>query len=231
MNMKKTILFLVFAVCSVLNVAAQGERIFLFDNFAKGLIKFKSGAVNVSMMNYDANNGKMYFMQGETLMELTAPQQIDSIQFGERKFVGRNGDFVELYSLKHGIVKILWRIHKIHEGYVGAFGQPSQVGAKKIQLDGNFGLNGFANGGMYNGSFGTNQGDGNGRNLDIWKVKNANTYIFEKGGKEYCISHIKNLYKAFPQNKKQLQDFAKEHELDMMSADKAVVLIDYLLSL
>lgn len=231
MNVKRLYLFLAIAICSIISASAQGERIFLFDNFAKGLIKFKNGAINVSMMNYDANNGKMYFMQNNELMELSYPQTIDSIKFGEREFVGHNGDFAEQYVLKHGTVKILWRIHKVHEGYVGAFGQTSQVGAKKIQLQGNFGMGGFANGGMYNGSFGTNQNDNNGRNLDIWKIKNANTYIFEKEGKEYAINRLKNLYKSFPKYKKQLEVFVKENELNMMSADKAVIIIDYLLSL
>lgn len=230
MNMKKTILFVAFAICSVLSVSAQGERIFLFDNFAEGVINFATGAVNASKMNYDANNGKMYFMQGETLMELTAPQEIDSIRFGDRKFIGRNGDFVERCKLKHGTVDILWRIHKVHEGYVGAFGQTQQVGAKKVELQGNFGMGGFANGGMYNGSSDYNR-DNNGRNLDVWKMKNANTYYFEKNGKQYAISRLKSFYKQFPKYKQQLEDFASKHGLDFMSADKAVTLIDYLLSL
>ncbi len=230
MNMKRTILFVAFAICSVLSVSAQGERIFLFDNFAEGLIKFKTGAVNASKMNYDANNGKMYFMQGETLMELSVPEEIDNIKFGDRNFVGRNGDFVERCTVKHGTVDILWRIHKVHEGYVGAFGQTSQVGGKKIELQGNFGMGGFANGGMYNGSSDYNR-DGNGRNLDVWKTKNANVYYFEKDGKQYGISRLKALYKKFPQYKKQLEAFATEHSLDLMSAEKAVTLIDYLLSL
>lgn len=233
MKAKRIILSLALIISAAVSVSAQGERIFLFDNFAKGYVKFKNGAVNVSMMNYDANNGKMYFMQGETLMEMTGPEQVDSIQFGERNFIGRKGDFVEKYTLQHGTVGILWRIHKIHEGYVGAYGQTSQVGARKIELQGNFGMGNLAGagGGMYNGSFGTNQDDKGGQKFDIWKVKSANTYIFEKNGKEYAINRIKNLYKAFPQYKKQLQEFAKEHELDLMTADKAVILIDYLLSL
>lgn len=228
--MKRFLAFVAFAVCSVLSVAAQGERIFLFDNFAEGLIKFKTGAVNASKMNYDANNGKMYFMQGETLMELSVPQEIDSIKFGDRKFVGRNGDFVERCTLKHGTVDILWRIHKIHEGYVGALGQTTQVGGKKIELPGNFGMGGFANGGMYNGSSDYNR-DNNGRNLDVWRTKSANTYYFEKDGKQYGISRLKGLYKTFPKYKAQLEAFASEHSLDFMSAEKAVTLIDYLLSL
>ncbi len=208
MNKKRILLFVAFALCSVLSVMAQGERIFLFDHFAEGVIKFNTGAVNASLMNYDANNGKMYFMQGETMMELTVPEEIDSIRFGERKFVGRKGDFVERCKLKHGNVDILWRIHKVHEGYVGA----------------------FANGGMYNGSSDYNR-DSNGRNLDVWKMKNANTYYFEKDGKQYAISRLKSLYKKFPKQKAQLEAFASEHGLDFMSADKAVTLIDYLLSL
>ncbi len=230
MNKKRILLFVAFALCSVLSVMAQGERIFLFDHFAEGVIKFNTGAVNASLMNYDANNGKMYFMQGETMMELTVPEEIDSIRFGERKFVGRKGDFVERCKLKHGTVDILWRIHKVHEGYVGAFGQTQQVGAKKIELQGNFGMGGFANGGMYNGSSDYNR-DSNGRNLDVWKMKNANTYYFEKDGKQYAISRLKSLYKKFPKQKAQLEAFASEHGLDFMSADKAVTLIDYLLSL
>lgn len=232
MKMNRLFLSLAFLACVVM-ASAQGERIFLFNNFAKGLIKFKSGAVNTAMMNYDANNGKMFFMQGETMMELTGVQQIDSIHFGERAFVERGGDFVEQFTLQHGSVKILWRIHKMHEGYVGAYGQTLQAGAKKIQLKGNFGLGGLAGagGGMYNGSFGVNQDDENGRNLDVWKVKTENTYIFEKNGKEYAISKIKKLYKTFPEYKERLQKFAEEHELDMMSADKAIILVDYLLSL
>ncbi len=230
--MKRLFLTLAFIVCAATGWA-QGERIFLFNNFAKGLIMFKSGAKTTAMMNYDANNGKMYFMQDETLMELTGVQQVDSIHFGERRFAERGGDFVELFTLNHGTVKILWRIHKVHEGYVGVYGQASQAGAKKIQLQGNFGLGGLAGagGGMYNGSFGVNQGDANGRNLDIWKIKSENTYIFEKNGKEYAVSKLKKLYKAFPEYKERLQAFAHEHELDMMSADKAIILIDYLLSL
>ena len=219
MNLKRLLVFVALTVCTALYVSAQGERIFLFDNFARGLIKFNTGAVNTSMMNYDANNGKMYFMQGDELMELVMPQEIDSIKFGDRVFVGHNGDFRERCKLKHGQVEILWRIHKMHEGYVGALGQT------------NFGMGGFANGGMYNGASDYNHNDGNGRNLDVWKTKSANTYYFNKDGKEYYIKRMKDLYKAFPQYKVQIEAFANRQGLDMMSADKAVVLIDYLMSL
>lgn len=231
--MKRIILLIAIVTSSILSVSAQGQRIFLFDNYANGLIHFKNKAVTASLMNYDANNGKMYFLQGENLMELTNAAAIDSIKFGTRHFLGYRNDFVELFQLNNGQVKILWRIHKIHEGYEGAFGTTSQVGGQKIQLQGNFGMGGIAGagGGMYNGSFGMNQNDGNNRRLDIWKQKNANTYFFEKNGKEYTVKSLKNIYKMFPEYREQIKQYVKENALDMMSTDKALQIIDYILSL
>lgn len=231
--MKRIILLIAIVTSSILSVSAQGQRIFLFDNYANGLIHFKNKAVTASLMNYDANNGKMYFLQGENLMELTNAAAIDSIKFGTRHFLGYRNDFVELFQLNNGQVKILWRIHKIHEGYEGAFGTTSQVGGQKIQLQGNFGMGGIAGagGGMYNGSFGMNQNDGNNRRLDIWKQKNANTYFFEKDGKEYTVKSLKNIYKMFPEYREQIKQYVKENALDMMSTDKALQIIDYILSL
>lgn len=232
-EMKRIILFIAFVACSVLTVSAQGQRIFLFDNFAKGLVTFKNKAVSASFMNYDANNGKMYFKQGDELMELTNAAAVDSIKFGERKFLGYKNDFVELFQLNHGEVRILWRIHKVHEGYEGAFGTISQVGGQKIQLQGNFGMGGIAGagGGMYNGSFGLNTDDGNNRRLDIWRQKSANTYMFAKNDKEYAVKSLKNIYKQLPEYQEQIKAFVKENSLDMMSADKAIMIIDYILSL
>lgn len=231
--MKRIILLIAIVTSSILSVSAQGQRIFLFDNYANGLIHFKNKAVTASLMNYDANNGKMYFLQGENLMELTNAAAIDSIKFGTRHFLGYRNDFVELFQLNNGQVKILWRIHKIHEGYEGAFGTTSQVGGQKIQLQGNFGMGGIAGagGGMYNGSFGMNQNDGNNRRFDIWKQKNANTYFFEKDGKEYTVKSLKNIYKMFPEYREQIKQYVKENALDMMSTDKALQIIDYILSL
>ena len=116
--MRKIFTLLVIAISATSFCNAQSERIFLFDNFAKGAVHFKSGAINASLMNYDANNGKMYFMQGQELMELVGAETIDSICFGERVFLQRNGDFQEKYKMQNGEVKILWRINKIHAGYV-----------------------------------------------------------------------------------------------------------------
>lgn len=230
--MKKFILFFVFTFAAMLNVSAQKERIFLFDKFTQCKVHFINRGVNVNLMNYDANNGKMYFKQGETLMELTNTANIDSINFGKRTFITYKNDFVEQFQLKKGKVRILWRIHKIHEGYEGAYGTVSQTGGQKVQL-GDLGMGTIAGiqGGMYNGTYGVNDDEAGGRRMDVWKNKSANTYFFTKNGKEYELKSLKNVFKQFPEYKDQIKQFVSDNNLDMMSADKAVTIIDYILSL
>lgn len=214
--------------------SAQGERIFLFPEFGEASIYMKNRFVTKSPMNYDANNGKVYFMQGDEMMELTNLMQIDSIRFDDRLFVVKNSDIVETHPTPAGPIQIKWRINKIHEGYAGALGSTSQVPSKKIQLNGNFGMGNFSGnggGGMYNGSFGVNDDSEGGRNNDIWRIKNKNTYYFAKDGKEYAVSKVSQLYKAFPKQKDQIKDYAKEHDLDFSTAEKAVALIAYAMSL
>ena len=232
--MRKIFTLLVIAISATSFCNAQSERIFLFDNFAKGAVHFKSGAINASLMNYDANNGKMYFMQGQELMELVGAETIDSICFGERVFLQRNGDFQEKYKMQNGEVKILWRINKIHAGYVGAFGNTSQVHSQKVQLPGNFGMGDFTTnggGGMYNGSFGVNNKNGGGINRDVWHMKTQNTYFFTKDGKEYKIKRSKDILKAFPEKKEEIKQYISDNKLGMLSADDFLNVIDFVQSL
>lgn len=234
-TMRKLFAIISFIVCFSGIANAQGERIFLFDNFAQGGVYFKNGAVNAALMNYDANNGKMYFQQGGELMELMGVAAIDSIKFGDRKFIQLQGDFIEPFKTEHGTISIQWRIHKIHQGYEGAYGLTTQSGgAKKIQLPSNFGMGTFTTsggGGMYNGTFGVNDAHEGGRNFDVWKMQTSCIYHFAKDGKIYKVKRTKDLLKAFPDKKEEIKRYATENSLDMLSADKALQLIDYALSL
>lgn len=229
--MKRLSLLSLLLLCLSI-IGARGQRIFLFDQFGESTVYMKNKTVTKSKMNYDANSGKVYFMQGEEMMELTNLMQIDSIHFGDKKFVVKGNDILENYSTPAGIVQIKWRINRVHDGYEGAFGT-SQVPSKKLQLSGDFGMGTIsgASGGMYNGSFGVNDHQEGGRNLDVWRNKSQNTYYFEKDGKSYAVSKMSQLQKAFPEKKKQIKEFAKEYDLNFNTAEKAVLLIAYVMAL
>ncbi len=229
--MRKLVIFIFLAVFST--VLAQEKRVYFFSDFVNTAIQYKGGQKFKVKANYDVANRKMMYMQGDQLMELTDPQLVDTIVTDGYAWVLHDGHFCQVVDSKAGNRVLLgWHIVKMHEGYVGAFGI-SQVPSRKVKLNGQFGLDNFTadGGGIFNGTTDTNAHDGNGSNLDVWRMKNQSTYYFNKGGREYALKGIKSVYKAFPEQKEQIKQFVHDNHLDMMTAENAFRIIDFLITL
>jgi hypothetical protein len=102
-----------------------------------------------------------------------------------------------------------------------------------VQLSDQFGMGTIAgiSGGMYNGSFGVNQNDGNGRNFDVWRTKNQSTYYFTKDGQEYGVKGMKSVLKAFPTKKAQIKQYVHDNDIDTLTAEGMLQVIDYVMTL
>ena len=230
--MRKLLTIILIAVCTT--IMAQEKRIYFYSDFAKTVILYKNGAKNIANANYDVANRKVMFMQGDQLMELLAPESIDTLYMGGSRWIYKDKQFCEVIDRENGDSFLVgWHVTKIHDGYVGALGSISQAPSRKVQLGDQFGMGTIAgiSGGMYNGTFGTNQNDGNGRNFDVWKTKNKSTYFFTKNGKEYAVKGMKSIYKAFPQNKEPIKQFVHDKKIDTMTAEGMLQVIDYILTL
>ncbi|MBR0526400.1 MAG: hypothetical protein IJJ98_06870 [Prevotella sp.] len=230
--MRKYFIIALLAVCAT--AMAQEKRIYFFADFQKTTIHYKNGAKNVANANYDVANRKVMFMQGEQLMELLAPETIDTLYMGGSRWVYKNKQFCEVIDREDGNRLLVgWHITKVHEGYEGALGSISQAPSRKVQLSDQFGMGTIAgiSGGMYNGSFGVNQNDGNGRNFDVWRTKNQSTYYFTKDGREYGVKGMKSVLKAFPTKKAQIKQYVHDNNIDTLTAEGMLQVIDYLMTL
>ena len=230
--MRKYFIVILLAVCAT--AMAQEKRVYFYADFVKTNILYKNGAKNVAKANYDVANRKVMFMQGEQLMELLAPETIDTLYMGGSRWVYKNKQFCEVIDREDGNRLLVgWHITKVHEGYKGALGSISQAPSRKVQLSDQFGLGTVAgiSGGMYNGSFGVNQNDGNGRNFDVWKTKNQSTYYFTKDGREYGVKGMKSVLKAFPTKKDQIKQYVHNNHIDTLTAEGMLQVIDYLMTL
>ena len=226
--MRRILTFLLLAVSTV--AIAQEKRVYFFSDFVNTLIQYKGGQKFKVKANYDVANRKMMYMQGEQLMELTDPQLVDTIVTDGYTWVFNKGHFCQVVDSEAGHRVLLgWHIVRAHEGYVGAYGV-SQIPSRKVKLTGQFGLDNFTGegGGIFNGTTDTNEYDGNGSNLDVWRFKNQNTYFFTKDGRDYALKGIKSVYKSFPEHKAQIKQFVRDNKLDMMTAESALRIIDYL---
>ncbi|MBQ6195774.1 MAG: hypothetical protein IJK43_15380 [Prevotella sp.] len=230
--MRKFFIIALIAVCAT--AMAQEKRIYFFADFQKTTIHYKNGAKNVANANYDVANRKVMFMQGEQLMELLAPETIDTLYMGGSRWVYKNKQFCEVIDREDGNRLLVgWHITKVHEGYEGALGSISQAPSRKVQLSDQFGMGTIAgiSGGMYNGSFGVNQNDGNGRNFDVWRNKNQSTYYFTKDGREYGVKGMKSVLKAFPTKKAQIKQYVHDNDIDTLTAEGMLQVIDYVMTL
>ena len=213
--MRKFFIIALLAVCAT--AMAQEKRIYFFADFQKTTILYKNGAKNVTNANYDVANRKVMFMQGEQLMELLAPETIDTLYMGGSRWIYKDKQFCEVLDREDGNRLLVgWHITKVHEGYDDQFGMGTIAGIS---------------GGMYNGSFGVNQNDGNGRNFDVWRTKNQSTYYFSKNGREFCVKGMKSVLKAFPTKKNEIKQYVRDNDINTLTAEGMLQVIDYLISL
>lgn len=201
--MKRLVLF--FFVCLLSHgLFAQG-KIFLFEKFTTATVKMRPRGVTRNAMNYDANGGKMYFMQGETMMELTGVNTVDTISWGERKFIPVQNRFREVMKVPNGLVYVDWVLRDLVVGKKGAYGLRTEGSVQNLRLYDFGGAGGVSSYTPYD-----NQGT---YVNDILKRKNQNVYYFEYKGKVERVKSLKNLDKIFPEQIQEIHDFIKEHDV------------------
>lgn len=217
--MKKNILIITLAAMMGLTAHAQ-QAIFLFDDFTEAEIGFARGGKPVkALFNFDANGQKLYYMQGEQMMEMTNSLQIDTLKADGRTFVWKNGKFCELILQNGNEIFINWHFTESFVGKEGAFGLTTQGKAESYYVPGLNSESSFENASRYENK------------TDIWKRKCDNTYYFTCRGKTCKARRIQELYKSYPECKDELKAFAKKGNLMMLNAEDAIKIISYLYTL
>ncbi|MCE2616636.1 hypothetical protein [Phocaeicola oris] len=222
----RKILFILFVfLCS--STMAQQKRIYFFPEFIKSKIVYKNKAKFVVMLNYDASNKKMLYMQDDQMMELINPQTVDTIYTGGRTWVYHNQQFCEVIQRENGNkILIGWVMKNVYKGQKGALGMTTQAHVQKLRA---VDFAGAQNGQNMNAGMEAAQYDSWNADFDVWKQKNNNTYYFNIGDKQYALTSLKSVYKAFPERKEEIKMFVHDKKLDMMNAEKALEIIDFLM--
>lgn len=217
--MKRSLVVFCCMVSACLSCAGQTGPIFLFEQFVKAKVHFKNRATAVYPMNYDANGGKMYFVQDGKNMEVTNVNTIDSVSWPGRVFIPDGRRFLEIQRLPNGIVYIDWLIKEVHLGKKGVFGLPSQGTIQNLRLydfgGGTTGYSPYQNQGTYA--------------TDMWRRKNGNTYYIMVNGKRCRVRNVNGVCKLFPEHEEEIKAYARDEKLDMADPLSALHLLNYCL--
>lgn len=116
----------------IINASAQTEPPknlpnFLFPEFSRATIKLKAGNAYAATINYNLVDEEMVFLQGDSYMVLSTPQEIDTITVDGRIFIPFTKGFYEL--IYHDSLMVFMQHKSTAEpvGKPGAYGTNSQT--------------------------------------------------------------------------------------------------------
>lgn len=223
--MKRFPSIVAFLILSAFSLAAQpGNRLYLFPEFTLGHFDLYNHSTVDAKMNFDAGGQKVYYYDGDTLMEMTDLHMVKTLTVGDRVFVVRDGLLCECFDNASGPVLVNWKFKSVNKGSKGAMGITTQ-GKVDVISSMNFGYGSYEP---------TNKGrreDADIHSVEVWDQKNDNTYFFFVKGVQHRVKTLKDLYKEFPAHAAQVKAFAKENRLTMTKVQDAFRIIDYLQTL
>ena len=90
-------------------VASANEPVLLFDHFVRGTFLTNDSTTARTEVNIDINNGVVYYVDGENVMELTNIAELDTLYAEGRKFVFRNDRVCEIVPKEYGEILVNWK--------------------------------------------------------------------------------------------------------------------------
>lgn len=217
--MKRIAVAIILAFMAFTTSNAQ-QRFYLFEDFVKSRIDFTDRSTALVSLNFDALGQKLFYYDGDVLMEMTNMNMIRTLVAGERVFVMKDGRLCEVLDHATGPVLVNWKFKNVNTGNKGALGATTQA---KVEL-----LSGYQWDGPYATTYWGKYKEQGLYSQEVWKKKNDNTYYITIKGQEYKVKLLKDLYKAFPEHAAELKAFAKANKLMMVNAEDAFKVFDYL---
>lgn len=203
--MKKLICLLLLA-WSTLNVAAQ-SAIYLFPEFTPGTIAMKNKSIVKTEFNLDVFHDKLFYMDGDQIMELDDLSNVASLHIGDRAFVPVGRYLYEIIDIEgsEGNLLVKWHRKKNPMGKKGAYGQVAHA-SSTISIDP----------GAIAPSAPTLSARGP---EEVYDTVHDNSYIYVRDGRQYRFSDKKSLLKIFPDHKDAISAYIDRERLSFLTPE------------
>lgn len=212
--MKRLFLLFGLACCFTLLHAQEEEAstAYLFDKFQDVTVIFKNGAQYQEKMNYNILIDNFCFIDRADgqIKELSNPQDVNVIKFGNRVFYPEHNGGIEILPT-NPVLYVQYCGHIRKEASKGAYGMASETTSIR--------------------TFGAANAEGGMRfEFDPEKLivgKRYNIYWIEKKGKKKPIRNFKQFIKHYPEHKEALNEFINKNDVDFNNVDHMKMLLIY----
>ena len=214
MKNKYLLLSLFFSLFFVsLELQAQEDNVYIFDEFKNGKAVYKKGAVVYAKLNYDPLNQRMLFLSpsDNTLLEIVNPSDISYINIEGRMFEQIKGNlFYERINYNNFIFYIQWRYKAVSEGKPSGYGTTSTTSAIT--------------------SVSVINKEGRTIPLNVsekFNYKPDNFYYIKINNTQKRFSSPDSLAKLFKVHKEEIKKYIKENKLDFDNPEDIKSAVEY----
>jgi hypothetical protein len=181
---------------------------YALDSFTTGKVLMKSGATYVQKMNYNIITSEMIFESGGKFLAIAAPQEVDTVFLGQRRFVPVEKQFYEWLT---GTQPALFKEYgcSVREpGMEVGYGATSSATASAPlrQL--------IISGGAYALKL-----------PDDFKVTPKYSYWVQKETRFYKLNNAKNLVNLYPAKKHWINEWWKNHDARFSKEEDLIALV------
>lgn len=188
---------------------AQAQQ-YLLKEFTACSAKMKNNQPVRGLFNYNCNTQRMEFMDGETVMELTNPEAVDTLYLGPHKMIPYSTKFLEVlcrapeYSLA-----VDYKAKAVNLGREGAMGTRSQMSVASMDMK----------------SLGIHQNRPEIHELSVWKQENDNGYYLIQKHKMKRFNNTKSLLKLLPERKDKIEAYTSDNKVDYHDPEQVMEMI------
>ncbi|MBN9300836.1 MAG: hypothetical protein KH100_11470 [Dysgonomonas mossii] len=214
MKNKYLLLSLFFSLFWVsLELQAQEDNVYIFDEFKNGKAVYKNGAVVYAKLNYDPLNQRMLFLSpsDNALLEIVNPSDISYINIEGRMFEQIKGNlFYERINYNNFIFYIQWRYKAVSEGKPSGYGMTSTTSAIT--------------------SVSVINKEGRAIPLNVsekFNYKPDNFYYIKINNTQKRFSSPDSLAKLFKVHKEEIKKYIKENKLDFDNPEDIKSAVEY----
>lgn len=209
--MKRIIIFL-FAFCTI-SLAADAQQ-YILSEFTLCVAKMKHGLPIREKFNYNCKTQRMEFMDGENVMELSNPEQVDTLFLPGHKMIPYAGRFLDItYRCPSFTLAVDYKAKRENQGKVGAMGIKTQGSVESIDMR----------------IIGQNPGVEHIKNIEVWKEHSDNGYYLVQKSRMKRFVNAKTLLKIIPEKKVQLDAYLGQHKTDFNDPDQVLELLKEIL--
>lgn len=189
--------------------AAHAQQ-YLLKEFTACSAKMKNGQPVRGLFNYNCNTQRMEFMDGETVMELTNSEAIDTLYLGPHKMIPYSTKFLEVvFRCKEFSLAVDYKAKAVNLGREGAMGTRSQMSVASMDLK----------------SLGIHQNHPELHELSVWKHENENGYYLVQKNKMKRFNNTKTLLKLIPERKDKVEAYLASHKVDYHDTDQVLEML------